>query len=248
MIASLDVATAMMDGPQGQWLLDEAVTEAVRFRQEMVRIGRRIEEAGDRPPWFFGVWQPETVTDPGTGTRLPFDEAPADLLRTEPSCWHLEPGAAWHGFPGLSDGYCMLDPIKVTLTCPGIDATGETAEWGIPARVLTAYLATRHIVVEKTDSYTTLVLFSMGITKGKWGTLLDALMDFKALYDEDAPSTACCRHWSPSIPGATPARPCAHCARTCTTTCARPASSTCWTPPSGSCRNPSPRRTCATSS
>jgi arginine decarboxylase len=187
MIASLDVATAMMDGPQGRWLLDEAVTEAVRFRQEMVRIRRRVGEAGDRPPWFFGVWQPETVTDPASGKRLSFEEAPAELLRTEPSCWHLEPGADWHGFPGLTDGYCMLDPIKVTLTCPGIDATGETAEWGIPARVLTAYLATRNIVVEKTDSYTTLVLFSMGITKGKWGTLLDALLDFKALYDGDAP-------------------------------------------------------------
>ncbi len=81
----------------------------------------------------------------------------------------------------------MLDPVKVTLTCPGISATGEMAEEGIPARVLTAYLATRKIVVEKTDSYTTLILFSMGITKGKWGTLLDALTDFKALYDADAP-------------------------------------------------------------
>jgi arginine decarboxylase len=187
MIASLDVATAMMDGPQGRWLIDEAVTEAIRFRQEMVRIRRRIEAAGDRPPWFFGVWQPETVTDPASGERLPFDEAPADLLRTEPSCWHLEPGADWHGFPGLTEGYCMLDPVKVTLTCPGIDATGGMADRGIPARVLTAYLGTRNIVVEKTDSYTTLVLFSMGITKGKWGTLLDALMDFKALYDTDAP-------------------------------------------------------------
>ncbi|WP_030559863.1 Orn/Lys/Arg family decarboxylase [Streptomyces aureocirculatus] len=187
MIASLDVATAMMDGAQGHWLIDEAVTEAVRFRQEMVRIGRRIDDAGDRPPWFFGVWQPAVVTDPASGTRVPFDEAPADLLRTEPSCWQLEPGADWHGFPGLTDGYCMLDPIKVTLTCPGIDASGHMGDWGIPARVLTAYLARRNIVVEKTDSYTTLVLFSMGITKGKWGTLLDALMDFKALYDEDAP-------------------------------------------------------------
>lgn len=183
MIASLDVATAMMDGPQGRWLVDEAVTEAVRFRQEMVRVARRIEAAGDRPPWFFGVWQPEAVTDPASGERLLFDEAPAELLSTEPSCWTLEPGAGWHGFPGLSEGHCMLDPIKVTLTCPGISATGEMADTGIPARVLTAYLATRNIVVEKTDSYTTLVLFSMGITKGKWGTLLDALMDFKALYD-----------------------------------------------------------------
>ncbi|GAA2564940.1 hypothetical protein GCM10010398_62340 [Streptomyces fimbriatus] len=90
-------------------------------------------------------------------------------------------GRGWRG------PYCMLDPIKVTLTCPGLDATGVMSNWGIPARVLTAYLSTRGIVVEKTDSYTTLVLFSMGITKGKWGTLLDALMDFKDLYDGDAP-------------------------------------------------------------
>lgn len=41
--------------------------------------------------------------------------------------------------------------------------------------------------MEKTDGYTTLVLFSMGITKGKWGTLLDALMDFKDHYDSDVP-------------------------------------------------------------
>ncbi|MFD5712838.1 Orn/Lys/Arg decarboxylase N-terminal domain-containing protein [Streptomyces pharetrae] len=186
-IASLDVATAMMDGPQGEWLIDEAVSEAIRFRQAVVRTGRRIAEAGDRPGWFFGVWQPDTVTDPATGERVAFADAPAGLLRREPACWRLEPGADWHGFPGLTEGYCLLDPVKVTLTCPGVSATGETAAWGIPARVLTAYLADRGIVVEKTDSYTTLVLFSMGITKGKWGTLLDALMDFKSLYDSDAP-------------------------------------------------------------
>ncbi|WP_037848122.1 Orn/Lys/Arg decarboxylase N-terminal domain-containing protein [Streptomyces sp. NRRL F-2747] len=186
-IASLDVATAMMDGPQGQWLIDEAVTEAIRFRQAVVRTGRRITAAGDRPDWFFGVWQPDTVTDPQTGARLAFADAPASLLGREPSCWHLEPGADWHGFAGLTEGYCLLDPIKVTLTCPGVTATGETSDWGIPARILTAYLAQRGIVVEKTDSYTTLILFSMGITKGKWGTLMDALMDFKALHDADAP-------------------------------------------------------------
>ncbi|MCF3179947.1 arginine decarboxylase [Streptomyces polychromogenes] len=186
-LASLDVATAMMDGPQGQWLIDEAVTEAVRFRQAVVRTGRRIAAAGDRPGWFFGVWQPDHVTDPATGSRVPFADAPVTLLTGEPSCWQLEPGAAWHGFGDLTDGYCMLDPVKVTLTCPGVTADGATQPWGIPARVLTEYLAGRGIVVEKTDSYSTLILFSMGITKGKWGTLMDALMDFKALYDTDAP-------------------------------------------------------------
>ncbi|KJY40903.1 arginine decarboxylase, partial [Streptomyces sp. NRRL B-1568] len=186
-IASLDVAAGMMDGPQGHWLVDEAVTEAIRFRQAMARTATRIAAAGDRPAWFFGIWQPPTVTDPATKEEHTFADAPADLLRTEPSCWQLQPDAAWHGLPGLSQGYCMLDPIKVTLTCPGLDARGQWSERGIPARILTAYLATRNILVEKTDSYTALVLFSMGITKGKWGTLLDALMDFKALYDADTP-------------------------------------------------------------
>ncbi|WP_329466817.1 Orn/Lys/Arg decarboxylase N-terminal domain-containing protein [Streptomyces sp. NBC_01431] len=186
-IASLDVAGAMMDGPQGEWLVNEAVTEAVRFRQAVVRTGRRIAAAGDRPTWFFGVWQPETVTDPDTGASTPFADASPALLAADPRCWELEPDAEWHGFPGLSQGQCMLDPIKVTLTCPGVTAAGRSEAWGIPARILTAYLAGRGIVVEKTDTYTTLVLFSMGITKGKWGTLMDALMDFKALHDADTP-------------------------------------------------------------
>ncbi|MFG3281294.1 Orn/Lys/Arg decarboxylase N-terminal domain-containing protein [Streptomyces sp. NPDC048111] len=186
-IASLDVAAAMMDGSQGEWLINEAVVEAVRFRQAAVRTGRRIAAAGDRPVWFFGVWQPESVTDPATGARVPLADASPALLVSDPACWELEPDAEWHGFAGLSRGQCMLDPIKVTLTCPGVSAAGRAEPWGIPARVLTSYLAERGIVVEKTDTYTTLILFSMGITKGKWGTLMDALMDFKALHDAETP-------------------------------------------------------------
>ncbi|MEV4316742.1 Orn/Lys/Arg decarboxylase N-terminal domain-containing protein [Actinocrispum sp. NPDC049592] len=185
MIAGLDVAAGMMDGPGGQWLTDEAITEAIRFRQAVARLGRRIAAAGDRPPWFFGTWQPDEVTDPHSGQRYPFADAPLELLRTEPSCWTLEPGADWHGFPGMEPGYCLLDPIKVSVTCPGTDARGTPGEMGVPARILTAYLETRGIVVEKTDAYTCLILFSMGITKGKWGTLIDGLLDFKSLYDND---------------------------------------------------------------
>ncbi|WP_033442203.1 Orn/Lys/Arg decarboxylase N-terminal domain-containing protein [Saccharothrix sp. NRRL B-16314] len=186
MIAGLDVAAGMMDGPGGRWLTDEAITEAVRFRQAVVRLGRRIHDAGDRADWFFGAWQPDEVTDPATGQVYSFADAPLDLLRTEPRCWTLEPGADWHGFEGMEDGYCLLDPIKVSITCPGVDALGHVGGMGIPARILTMYLETRGIVVEKTDAYTCLILFSMGITKGKWGTLLDALLDFKSLYDSGA--------------------------------------------------------------
>ncbi|MBD2898411.1 Biodegradative arginine decarboxylase [Actinomadura sp. RB99] len=187
MIASLDVAGAMMDGPSGPFLTGEAIVEAVRFRQAMVRVAAQIRSDDARPPWFFGVWQPPAVTDPRTGTTVPFKDADPELLCTEPSCWTLEPGASWHGFDGLDEGYCLLDPIKVTITCPGADAAGGPARWGVPAPVVAAYLRRRGIVVEKTGDYTLLVLFSIGITKGKWGTLIDALVDFKNAYDGDVP-------------------------------------------------------------
>ncbi|MGI8332708.1 Orn/Lys/Arg decarboxylase N-terminal domain-containing protein [Actinomadura scrupuli] len=187
MIASLDVAAAMMDGPSGPFLTGEAIVEAVRFRQALVRLAGSIRAEGTRPDWFFGVWQPPHVTDPRTGATVPFEDAGLDLLATEPRCWTLEPGAAWHGFDGLDDDHCMLDPIKVTITCPGAGAGSGTAEWGIPARIVAAYLERRGIVVEKTGDHTLLVLFSIGITKGKWGTLIDALIDFKNAYDGDLP-------------------------------------------------------------
>jgi arginine/lysine/ornithine decarboxylase len=43
------------------------------------------------------------------------------------------------------------------------------------------------VEVEKTTDFTILFLFSIGITKGKWGTLLNALLDFKRDYDRNAP-------------------------------------------------------------
>ena len=77
--------------------------------------------------------------------------------------------------------------IKVTITTPGIDAQGTFAEQGIPAQIVTQFLDTLRIEVEKTGDYTILVLFSIGFTKGKWGTLLDGLMAFKRAYDQGTP-------------------------------------------------------------
>jgi lysine decarboxylase/arginine decarboxylase len=58
---------------------------------------------------------------------------------------------------------------------------------GIPATLVTSYLSNRGIVVEKTTDFTILVLFSIGITKGKWGSLVSALCDFKRDYDANVP-------------------------------------------------------------
>jgi arginine/lysine/ornithine decarboxylase len=99
----------------------------------------------------------------------------------------LHPGADWHGFGDIEDGYCMLDPIKVSVITPGVTVKGGLDTRGIPATLVTAYLHRRGVEVEKTTDFTILFLFSIGITKGKWGTLLNALLDFKRDYDRNAP-------------------------------------------------------------
>ena len=93
----------------------------------------------------------------------------------------------WHGFEGLAENHVLVDPIKVTILSPGLSADGSMQEHGIPASVVTKFLSSRRIEIEKTGLYSFLVLFSMGITKGKWSTLITELLNFKDLYDTNAP-------------------------------------------------------------
>jgi lysine decarboxylase/arginine decarboxylase len=182
-IASNDVAAAMMDGPSGPALTRECIEEAVAFRQMVSRIKADYEKKGD---WFLGCWQPDEVQDPKKKKKYAFHEAPPELLAEDPSAWVLHPDADWHGFDDLEDGYCMLDPIKVSVVTPGMTKKGY-AKTGIPAGILTSYLGAKGIVPEKTTDFTVLFLFSIGITKGKWGSLVAALCDFKRDYDTNAP-------------------------------------------------------------
>jgi len=182
-IVSNDITTAMMDGPGGPTLTNESIQEAVAFRQTMGRVHREFGEKGE---WFFKTWNADTVKPKG-GKKVKFEEASPQLLATDPDCWVLHPGETWHGFGDLEDGYCMLDPIKVSIVVPGVADKGGLDKRGIPATLVTAYLHYRGVEVEKTTDFMILVLFSIGITKGKWGTLLNALLDFKRDYDRNAP-------------------------------------------------------------
>ena len=40
----------------------------------------------------------------------------------------------------------MLDPIKTTIITPGLDMEGEFADTGIPAAVVTKYLAKQFLL------------------------------------------------------------------------------------------------------
>jgi lysine decarboxylase/arginine decarboxylase len=186
-IASLDVSSKMMDGASGRILTTESIEEAIRFRRTMARVGRELAKDAKKGGWWFPMWQPETVTDKKTKKKIAFADAPLELLRDTPSCWVLHPKDAWHGFDGLPDNWCMLDPIKVTVLMPGVNPDGTLAAWGIPAAVVVKFLDTRGIINEKSGDYSILFLFSMGITKGKWGTLVSELFEFKRLYDENVP-------------------------------------------------------------
>ncbi len=99
----------------------------------------------------------------------------------------LKPGRRWHGFEDLAENHVMVDPIKVTILTPGLSADGTMQKQGIPAAVVVKFLSSRRIEIEKTGLYSFLVLFSMGITKGKWSTLVTELINFKDLYDANAP-------------------------------------------------------------
>jgi arginine decarboxylase len=184
LIASNEVAAAMMDGPGGKTLTQDVIDEAVACRLAVARVHRELRA---KKEWFFAPWNAEEVPDGKSGKKIPFHEASAELLATDPSCWVLHPGESWHGFEEIPDGWCMLDPIKFGIVCPGMLADGQLDAHGIPADLVTAYLGRHGIVPSRTTDHMVLFLFSIGITKGKWGTLINTLLDFKTDYDANAP-------------------------------------------------------------
>jgi len=166
-IASCDVAAAMMEEPGGTALVEESLREALDFRRAMRKIDAELE--GD---WWFKVWGPEKLAEDGIGAAQD---------------WILEAGEDWHGFGNLAPGFNMLDPIKSTIITPGLGVNGDFDKSGIPASIVTKYLAEHGIVVEKTGLYSFFIMFTIGITKGRWNTLLATLQQFKDDYDKNAP-------------------------------------------------------------
>lgn len=182
--ASNDVAVSMMDGNSGLSLTQEVIDEAVDFRQAMARLYRDFSDSND---WFFKPWNKETVTCPQTGQEIAFEDAPAELLAHDQNCWIMRPGETWHGFKDLPDNWSMLDPIKVSILTPGMGDDGSLLDSGVPAALVTAWLGRHGIVPTRTTDFQIMFLFSMGITRGKWGTLINTLCSFKRHYDSNAP-------------------------------------------------------------
>lgn len=167
-IASCDVAAAMMEPPGGTALVEESIREALDFRRAM----RKVASEYGRDDWWFKVWGPSRLAAEDIG---------------EQEDWMLGSDEEWHGFGPIAEGFNMLDPIKATIITPGLDVSGTFAERGIPASLVSKYLAEHGIVVEKTGLYSFFIMFTIGITKGRWNTLLTSLQQFKDDYDRNHP-------------------------------------------------------------
>ena len=166
-IASCDVAAAMMEPPGGTALVEESIAESLDFRRAMRKVDAEFGK-----DWWFQVWGPDELAGEGIGRS-------AD--------WMLHADEAWHGFGGLAEGFNLLDPIKCTVITPGLGVDGRFSPSGIPASIVTKFLAEHGVVVEKTGLYSFFIMFTIGITKGRWNTLLTALQQFKDDYDRNAP-------------------------------------------------------------
>jgi arginine decarboxylase len=166
-IASCDVAAAMMEPPGGTALVEESIAEAMDFRRAMRKVDAEFGK-----DWWFKVWGPEKIAEEGIGSR---DD------------WMIKPSDKWHGFGKLASGFNMLDPIKATVITPGLNLNGNFDEQGIPAAMVTKYLSEHGVIVEKCGLYSFFIMFTIGITKGRWNTLLTALQQFKDDYDKNQP-------------------------------------------------------------
>ncbi|MGG7606021.1 Orn/Lys/Arg decarboxylase N-terminal domain-containing protein [Massilia sp. BKSP1R2A-1] len=165
-IASCDVAAAMMEAPGGTALVEESILEALDFRRAMKKVDA---EYGD--DWWFKVWGPDVASEEGIGGQ---------------EDWMIHAEDDWHGFGKLAPGFNMLDPIKSTIVTPGLSLDGQFGETGIPASIVTKYLAEHGVIIEKCGLYSFFIMFTIGITKGRWNTLVTALQQFKDDYDRNA--------------------------------------------------------------
>ena len=117
----------MMESPGGTALVQESIVEALEFRRAMRRVGSDYQDS-----WWFSVWGPKNLGDDGISDRRD---------------WLLRSNDKWHGFGKLATGFNMLDPIKATLVTPGLDINGRFKKSGIPAAIVTRYLAEHGVVV-----------------------------------------------------------------------------------------------------
>ena len=110
-IASCDVAAAMMEPPGGRALVEESIFEALDFRRAM----RKVEAEFGDDDWWFKVWGPGDLADEGMGEnrrlgaqaegRVPQWQGLARLWRHGTRLQHAGPDQGHHRHAGPEPGW-----------------------------------------------------------------------------------------------------------------------------------------------
>ncbi|ACT08032.1 Ornithine decarboxylase [Dickeya chrysanthemi Ech1591] len=171
LFAALDVNAKMHEGPSGRRLWMECVRLGIEARKQLLERCTLIKPFV--PPVVGGKrWQDHDT------------EAMAQDVRF----FNFEPGESWHAFEGYAQQQYFVDPCKLLLTTPGIDAaTGAYTQFGIPATILANYLREHGIIPEKCDLNSILFLLTPAEDSVKMERLVAALVQFEQLIEQNAP-------------------------------------------------------------
>ncbi|MDI7332702.1 ornithine decarboxylase [Cronobacter sakazakii] len=171
LFAALDVNAIIHEGESGKRLWAECVELGIEARKAIIANCHMIK------PFI-----PDTVAG------RPWQDHPTDAIARERRFFSFEPGAAWHGFAGYAREQYFVDPCKLLLTTPGIDAeTGEYSDFGVPAAILANYLRENGIVPEKADLNSILFLLTPAESAQKMAHLVAMLARFEQHIEDDTP-------------------------------------------------------------
>ncbi|CCJ76744.1 ornithine decarboxylase [Cronobacter muytjensii] len=171
LFAALDVNAKIHEGESGKRLWADCVELGIEARKAIIANCRMIK------PFI-----PDSVAG------RPWQDHPTEAIARERRFFSFEPGAAWHGFAGYAREQYFVDPCKLLLTTPGIDAeTGEYSDFGVPAAILAHYLRENGIVPEKADLNSILFLLTPAESAEKMANLVAMLARFEQHIEDDTP-------------------------------------------------------------
>ncbi len=171
LFAALDINAKIHEGESGRRLWAECVELGIEARKAIIANCKMIKPF--IPPVVAG---------------RPWQDHPTHAIASERRFFSFEPGAKWHGFEGYADEQYFVDPCKLLLTTPGIDAeTGDYTEFGIPATILAHYLRENGIVPEKCDLNSILFLLTPAESAEKLAQLVAMLGQFEQHIEDDTP-------------------------------------------------------------
>lgn len=171
LFAALDVNAKIHEGESGRRLWADCVTLGIETRKAILERCHLLRPFV--PPIVNGK---------------PWQAWSTEVIASERRFFCFEPGATWHGFEGYAEDQYVIDPCKLLLTTPGIDAaSGEYNDFGVPATILAHYLRENGIVPEKCDLNSILFLLTPAESAEKMAHLVAMLVQFEQHIEGDTP-------------------------------------------------------------